>query len=44
VLFVSGYIDTAVLDLSLLEREAGFLQKPFSAEGLVGRVREILDR
>jgi two-component system cell cycle sensor histidine kinase/response regulator CckA len=43
VLYVSGYAEEpAVLEGLHLER-AGFLQKPFTAESLLRRVRELLD-
>jgi PAS domain S-box-containing protein len=43
VLFMSGYTDGAILQHGMLEKEMFFLQKPFSVEGLVGKVREVLD-
>jgi CheY-like chemotaxis protein len=42
-LFMSGYTDGAIFQQGLLDDEVAFLQKPFSVEGLVGRVREALD-
>ncbi len=38
VLYVSGYMDIAVMDLGL-----EFLRKPFTPDGLLKRVREVLD-
>jgi signal transduction histidine kinase/PAS domain-containing protein len=43
VLFMSGYTDNAILQHGLLDKEMFFLQKPFSVDGLVGKVREVLD-
>jgi FixJ family two-component response regulator len=43
VLFMSGYTDNAILQQGMLDKEMFFLQKPFSVEGLVGKVREVLD-
>jgi two-component system cell cycle sensor histidine kinase/response regulator CckA len=44
VLFMSGYPDDAVVRNGLLDARAEFVQKPFSLEGLVHRVREVLDQ
>jgi PAS domain S-box-containing protein len=43
-IFMSGYTDTTVVDLGMLEREADYLQKPFAADALVAKVRDALDR
>jgi len=43
VLFLSGYTDTAVARQGLLQNHAHFLQKPFSAEALARKVRDVLD-
>jgi PAS domain S-box-containing protein len=43
VLFMSGYTDGAILQQGMLDKEMFFLQKPFSVEGLVSKVREVLD-
>jgi PAS domain S-box-containing protein len=43
VLFMSGYTDRGVEDQGLLEVGAAFLQKPFTREGLLGKIREVLD-
>jgi len=43
VLFMSGYTDNAILQHGLLDKEMFFLQKPFSVEALVSKVREVLD-
>ncbi len=43
VLFMSGYTDHAALQGRLQEGDLPFLQKPFTAAGLAGRVRQVLD-
>ena len=43
VLYLSGYTDTAAARQGLMEPGADFLQKPFSTDSLVRRVREVLD-
>jgi CheY-like chemotaxis protein len=44
VLFMSGYTESEKLQPEIRETDAPFLQKPFSTESLVIRVREALDR
>jgi signal transduction histidine kinase/ActR/RegA family two-component response regulator len=43
MLFISGYSDPAFLEHRLLAPGAPFLQKPFSADALIRKVREVLD-
>ena len=43
VIYMSGYTDDAVVRHGLLDREIEFLQKPFSADALVVKVRQVLD-
>jgi hypothetical protein len=43
VLYMSGYTDHAVVLHGILAADMAFLQKPFTAEGIVGKVRELLD-
>jgi two-component system cell cycle sensor histidine kinase/response regulator CckA len=43
VLYVSGYTDDEVLRHGVMEAEVAFLQKPFSSEALLHRVRGLLD-
>jgi CheY-like chemotaxis protein len=43
VLYVSGYTDDEVLRHGVMEADVAFLQKPFTPEALVERVRELLD-
>jgi PAS domain S-box-containing protein len=42
VLFISGYTDYAMVDAAIVDGDLAFLEKPFSAEGLVAKVREVL--
>ncbi len=43
VIYMSGYTDGAISRLGILEKEIFFLQKPFTNESLLGKVREALD-
>lgn len=43
ILFMSGYTDSAVFENGHIESGSSFLQKPFSASGLLRKVREVLD-
>jgi nitrogen-specific signal transduction histidine kinase len=43
VLFMSGYADAAVLSTGTLEPGSAFVEKPFSANELAHKVREVLD-
>jgi hypothetical protein len=40
---MSGYTDNTIVHYGVLERGVPFIQKPFSPEKFVGKVREILD-
>jgi CheY-like chemotaxis protein len=44
ILYMSGYTDDAVVLHGVLAEDMAFLQKPFTAAELAGRVREVLDR
>jgi CheY-like chemotaxis protein len=43
VLFMSGYTEDAASNESRIEEGAAFLEKPFTPDGLVRRVRHMLD-
>lgn len=43
VLYMSGYTDEAITRHGLIESGTAFLQKPFTPEALVGKVRAVLD-
>jgi two-component system, cell cycle sensor histidine kinase and response regulator CckA len=43
LLFMSGYTDDVIAHHGLLEEGVYFIQKPFSAQGLAAKVREVLD-
>jgi CheY-like chemotaxis protein len=42
-LFTSGYTDTSLLRDGFLNQDTAFLGKPFTPEGLLRKVREVLD-
>ncbi|MBD0338649.1 MAG: response regulator [Thermoleophilia bacterium] len=44
VLFMSGYVDRAIVERQVLERGESFIQKPFSREELAFKLREALER
>jgi two-component system, cell cycle sensor histidine kinase and response regulator CckA len=43
VLFISGYTNDEILRRGISRQEAAFIQKPFTAEDLMRKVRDILD-
>ena len=43
VLFASGYTDDVVLQHQLVAQDVAFLQKPYTADALAAKVREVLD-
>jgi two-component system, cell cycle sensor histidine kinase and response regulator CckA len=43
VLFVSGHTDNDIIRQDIADSKASFLQKPFSYEGLINKVRAVLD-
>ena len=44
VLYISGYSDDAIVRYGVSQADSAFLQKPFSYESFVAKVREVLDR
>jgi PAS domain S-box-containing protein len=43
VLYMSGYTDDDIIRRGLMDSSVAFLQKPFTAKGLAGLVRSVLD-
>jgi DNA-binding NtrC family response regulator len=43
VLFMSGCTDSEVVRVKVLDRALGFLPKPFTSDGLLERVQNVLD-
>ena len=43
ILFMSGYNDDLITDRGLIRDDVNFLQKPFSLQDLIEKVREVLD-
>jgi FixJ family two-component response regulator len=43
VLFMSGYTDNAIIRNGLLAEGASFLQKPFTPEELLRKMRQVLE-
>ncbi len=44
ILYMSGHMDDTIAPYGILEPGINFLQKPYTPEGLVRKIREVLDR
>jgi len=44
VIYMSGYTDNSILQKGLLKLETNFLQKPFKADELLAKIREMLKK
>ena len=44
ILFTSGYTDDHLVDSGELEKDIEFLQKPFTVQALLTKIRSILDK
>jgi two-component system cell cycle sensor histidine kinase/response regulator CckA len=44
VLYMSGYTDNAIVHHGMLKRGTNYLQKPFTLDGLIKKVREVLNK
>src|ERR1041384_3024720 len=43
VLYMSGYPDGAIASQGILESGVAYLAKPFTTDGIIGKVREVLE-
>jgi two-component system, cell cycle sensor histidine kinase and response regulator CckA len=43
VIYMSGYADHAIVKLGILDQGISFLQKPFSQDSLLHKIRDVLD-
>ena len=43
VLYMSGYADNGIIQMGLVASHSAFLAKPFAAQALAQKVRQVLD-
>jgi two-component system cell cycle sensor histidine kinase/response regulator CckA len=43
ILFMSGYSHDVIVHQGVLEEGVNLIEKPFAADGLLNRVRDVLD-
>ena len=44
VLYMSGYTDNAIFHHGVLEEGVNYIQKPFTIDGLMKKMKEVLDK
>ena len=44
MIYMSGYTDNAIVHHGILRQAINFIEKPFSLEDLVKKVRQVLDK
>ena len=44
VLYMSGYTDNAIVHHGVLKKGMNFIQKPFTIDELMNKVRKVLDK
>lgn len=44
LLFMSGYIDEVIAEQGVLDKGIPFIHKPFTAQGLIAKVRRVLEQ
>lgn len=44
VLYMSDYTDNSITHQGVLEKGMNYIQKPFAIDGMIRKVREVLDK